>query len=218
MGGHRAGAVAGAALVYALVSDAFVESRVVRAADALSIPPAVPRVLLASVGILACHQVIVLALANWQMSGLRGRWVLRSDSGEYGVATFGLRRGHPIYTADLYRTRDEVEDALAGRPGSSDHIFAQLTSTLMECDRLYFTVVYEIPQADHGFVPRKGMLHARRVAGSGEFRGYWHSTAPGGPGPEDASSGWVTFLRPAAFLSSSRPLSPPSAEPKDPAA
>jgi len=199
VGGRRELAVFLAALVYAIVSDAFLATPLARAAGALGIPASVPRVLVGSIGIVACYAAIARVIAVVETWPLRGTWVLRSDTGEYGIATFPVRRGGPSYVADLYRSPAEIGAALRREPGAADRCFARLRSISMDRVEDGFTVRYEIRRAVPNYAPRKGILDIAPAAGTRELRGFWHSTAQGGPGTEDANSGAVTFLRPESF-------------------
>ena len=200
MNGRREFAILVAALGYSIASDVLVDDLLTVFAEALAIPVSVPRIFIGGFGILAFYAIVVRIIGMIHAWPLRGTWVLRSDTGEYGIATFPVRRGGPTYMADLYPTREDVVAALQGQPGSAERCFARLRSGEMERGEDGFTVLYEIRRSVPAYAPRKGILDIAPASRTRELRGFWHSTAPGGQRTADANSGAVTFFRPDSLL------------------
>lgn len=197
MGQRREVAVLLAALLYSILEQLALSPVLDRTARALSVQPSVLRILSGAVGILGCYAIIVRIVLVLQRWPLRGRWVLTSDSGEFGVASFPVSGGGITYVADLYETAEEVEAALRRQPGATVRCFARLRSISVERSDDGFTVVYEIRRTAPGYPERKGIIDLASAARTSELRGFWSSTADGG-----ANRGGVTFMRPSAFLAS----------------
>lgn len=183
------------ALTYTLVEQVGLSRWLERVAEALSIPVAVPRTLIATVGVVGFTAFFARVALVVERRPLRGRWVLTSDSGEYGLATFPIGPRGIAYVADLYATEEDVAAALGARSGATTRCFARLRSASVERGEDGFTILYEIRRVTPGYPERKGILELSEAAGTTELRGFWNSTAEG-----DGDRGAVTFMRPEAFL------------------
>lgn len=137
----------------------------------------------------ALSLAILVRALSWGLLWLRSRrirgwWVYRSSSANWGLARISLTGSTLRYEVQLFETLDGLRSTLDGNPVKDGDFLGHTTSTFCEYDDHQVNIRYEISQASTRYEPRAGFL-VLRPAGpepGNNMVGYWTSTSGTGSG------------------------------------
>lgn len=114
---------------------------------------------------------------------VRGQWVYRSSSTNWGLAEISQTGTNLAYEVQLFATRAGVEAALAGDPVPAEELLGHTTSTFCEFEDGRVAIRYVVARSSTNYEKRAGFLELVPTGvGSEYMTGYWTSTLVGGHG------------------------------------
>lgn len=93
-----------------------------------------------------------LFLASWAAPVL-GKWLYKSSSENWGLATIDIRSGDLRYTVQLYRTESEALSASRQESGAVASCFATVTSTGVTYHAGEMELIYKIDRTSGDYAP-----------------------------------------------------------------
>lgn len=118
-----------------------------------------------------------MLLLAWA-SPVLGRWVYKSSSGNWGLATISIRGGELTYEVQLYMTESDTMAAVREEPGFVTNCFATVTSIGATYRGGQVELIYKVDRAHEHYPLRSGMLTLTPLSPNA-MKGYWKSDIEG---------------------------------------
>jgi hypothetical protein len=156
----------------------------------------VVQVLLAAVSLAGIVALVEGAARRLRTRAVRGIWMYRSSSSNWGLAEISGRRNGLYYSVQLFADEESLLACYRGE-GTNWHSFLGHTeSTFVEFSERQLHIRYEVNYTGPQYPSRAGFLVLQPIGREGYDRmvGYWTSTTAS----DGTSSGRLMFVRPPA--------------------